>query len=201
MLNMDLDEATLVALAKGGDVDAFNRLVLAHQDSVYGFAYRMLGNGADADDATQEAFVAAFEHIASLRGTAFRAWVMRIARNKCYDILRRGARRREVSTDDDESQFAETLPSGDASPSDQVLSKEMRDAIQHCIGSLGDDQRAVVVLVDVMRYSYDQAAETVGTSIGTVKSRLSRGRRRVRDCLRSVPGLLPDSFVEDDGNA
>ena len=201
MLNMDLDEATLVALAKGGDVDAFNRLVLAHQDSVYGFAYRMLGNGADADDATQEAFVAAFEHIASLRGTAFRAWVMRIARNKCYDILRRSARRREVSTDDDESQFAETLPSGDASPSDQVLSKEMLDAIQHCIGRLGDDQRAVVVLVDVMRYSYDLAAETVGASVGTVKSRLSRGRRRVRDCLRNSPGLLPDSFVEDDGNA
>ena len=201
MLNIDSDEATLVALAKGGDVDAFNRLVLAHQDSVYGFAYRMLGNGADADDATQDAFVSAFEHIASLRGTAFRAWVMRIARNKCYDILRRGNRRREVSTDQDDSQLAETLPSGEASASEQAMSSEMRAAIERCIGRLGDDQRAVVVLVDVMHYSYEQVAETVGTSIGTVKSRLSRGRRRVRDCLRSVPGLLPASLMGDERNA
>ena len=201
MLNIDSDEATLVALAKGGDVDAFNRLVLTHQDSVYGFAYRMLGNGADADDATQDAFVSAFEHIASLRGTAFRAWVMRIARNKCYDILRRGKRRREVSTDQEDSQLAETLPSGEASASEQAMSSEMRAAIERCIGRLGDDQRAVVVLVDVMHYSYEQVAETVGTSIGTVKSRLSRGRRRVRDCLRSVPGLLPASLMGDERNA
>ena len=106
-----------------------------------------------------------------------------------------------MSTDDDESQLAETLPSNEASPSEQVMSLEMRDAIQHCIGGLGDDQRAVVVLVDVMHYSYEQVAETVGTNIGTVKSRLSRGRRRVRDCLRSVPGLLPASLMGDEGNA
>lgn len=197
---MESDEATLVAMAKGGDIDAFNRLVLAHQDSVYGFAFRMLGNGADADDATQDAFISAYEHIASLRGTVFRAWVMRIARNKCYDIMRRGARRRELSTDNDDSQLAETLRSSEASPAEQAMSAEMREAIQRCIGRLGEDQRAVVVLVDVMHHSYEEVAESVGTSIGTVKSRLSRGRRRVRDCLRSVPGLLPTSLMGDGGN-
>ena len=198
---MDSEDAKLVALAKGGDVDAFNRLVLAHQDAVYGFAFRMLGNGTDADDATQDAFVSAFEHIASLRGTAFRAWLMRITRNKCYDILRRGARRRELSTDDDDSQFAETVPSGEASPADHAISNEMRNAIQRCIGRLGEDQRAVVVLVDVMHYSYEEVAASVGTNIGTVKSRLSRGRRRVRDCLRSIPGLLPDRLMGDGDDA
>lgn len=200
MRNMESDEATLVAMAKGGDIDAFNRLVLAHQDSVYGFAFRMLGNGADADDATQDAFISAYEHIASLRGTAFRAWVMRIARNKCYDVMRRGARRRELSTDNDDSQLAETLRSSEASPAEQAMSAEMREAIQRCIGRLGEDQRAVVVLVDLMHHSYEEVAESVGTSIGTVKSRLSRGRRRVRDCLRSVPGLLPTSLMGDGGN-
>ena len=190
-MDAELSESVLLAMAKDGDVDAFNRLVLTHQDSVYGFSYRMLGNSADADDATQETFISAWQHIGALRGTAFKSWVMRIARNKCYDVMRKGARRREVTVDDDESHLADTLPSGDASPSDQVLSAEMREAIQRCVRRLGQDQRAVVVLVDVMHYSYDQAADAVGASIGTVKSRLNRGRGRVRDCLRGVPGLLP----------
>lgn len=193
------EEQRLVGLAKSGDIDAFNRLVAAHQDVVFGFTYRMLGRRADAEDATQEAFIAAWKHVRMMRGNAFRAWIIRIARNKCYDIIRRGARRPTVSVDDEDANLTETLVSEEPSPEDRALTSEMREAIQRCIGGLSADHRTVVVLVDVMHYTYEQTAETVGVKVGSVKSRLNRARRRLRECLRGLPGLLPSSMAGADG--
>lgn len=195
----EAEEQRLLGLAKTGDIDAFNRLVAAHQDVVYGFAYRMLGRRADAEDATQEAFISAWKHVRMMRGNAFRAWIIRITRNKCYDIIRRGARRPTVSVDDEDANLAESLVSEEPSPEDRALSSEMREAIQRCINGLSPDHRTIVVLIDVMHYSYEQAAETVGIKIGSVKSRLNRARHRLRDCLRGVPGLLPSNMVGTEG--
>jgi RNA polymerase sigma-70 factor (ECF subfamily) len=88
-----MDEAALIADARRGDVDAFNRLVLAHQTKVYNLAYRITGDGDSAADAAQEAFLAAYRNLRSYRGGSFRAWLLRIVTNACYDELRRRKRR------------------------------------------------------------------------------------------------------------
>lgn len=191
---MTEDEHALLALAKDGDADAFNRLVSAHQDAVYGFVLRLVRLDSVADDVTQEAFISAFRSIRSMRGANFRAWVMTVARNKAYDYFRKSGRRREISVDNDEQNFASRLVSKLPGPEGEALGAELRMAIERCIGRLGNDQKVAVLLIDVHGHSYEDASDIAGVSIGTVKSRLSRARRRVRDCLRQTPELLPMSM-------
>ena len=188
---MQSDEHLILAMARGGDVDAFNRLVSIHQDAVYGFSISLTRQHAVADDVTQETFISAFRSISRMRGDNVRAWLLRIARNKAYDYFRRQKRRRESSVDEDAAVFRERLASDNPSPADVAMNSELRDALEHCVGTLSDEHREVIVLVDVQGQSYDNASEVCGVNIGTVKSRLNRARRRVRDCLRSIPGLLP----------
>ena len=192
---MQSDEHLILAMARGGDVDAFNRLVSIHQDAVYGFSISLTRQHAVADDVTQETFISAFRSISRMRGDNVRAWLLRIARNKAYDYFRRQKRRRESSVDEDAAVFRERLASDNPSPADVAMNLELRDALEHCVGTLSDEHREVIVLVDVQGQSYDDASEVCGVNIGTVKSRLNRARRRVRDCLRGIPGLLPIGLV------
>ena len=192
---MQTPEHLILAMAKTGDVDAFNRLVAIHQDAVYGFSLSLTRQHALADDVTQETFISAFRSIAKMRGSNVRAWLLKIARNKAYDHFRRQSRRQESSVEDETTAFRERLPSDNPSPSDVAINSELRDAIEHCVGALSHEHREVVVLIDVQGGSYEDASSVTGVSIGTIKSRLNRARRRVRDCLRSIPGLLPDQLA------
>ena len=99
-----MDEAALIRAARSNDLDAFNRLVMAYQDLIYNQAYRMLGEGDSAADATQEAFISAYKNLRAYRGGSFRAWMLRIVTNVCYDELRRRQRRPTTSLEplDDE---------------------------------------------------------------------------------------------------
>lgn len=191
---MQTSEHLILAMAKTGDVDAFNRLVAMHQDAVYGFSLSLTRQPATADDVTQETFISAFRSISKMRGSNVRGWLLRIARNKAYDHFRRQSRRQESSVDDETSAFRERLPSDNPSPADVAMNSELRDALEHCVGALSHEHREVIVLIDVQGGSYDDASEVCGVNIGTVKSRLNRARRRVRDCLQSIPGLLPLSM-------
>ena len=188
---MQSDEHLILAMARGGDVDAFNRLVSIHQDAVYGFSISLTRQHAVADDVTQETFISAFRSISKMRGDNVRAWLLRIARNKAYDYFRRQKRSRESSVDEEDAVYKERLASDNPSPADVAMNSELRDALEHCVGALSHEHREVIVLIDVQGQSYDDASEVCGVNIGTVKSRLNRARRRVRDCLRSIPGLLP----------
>ena len=188
---MQPDEHLILAMARGGDVDAFNRLVAIHQDAVYGFSMSLTRQHALADDVTQETFISAFRSISKMRGDNVRGWLLRIARNKAYDYFRRQNRRRESSVDAEDAVFAERLTSDSPSPADVAMNFELRDAIEHCVGALSHEHREVIVLIDVQGSSYDDASEVCGVNVGTIKSRLNRARRRVRDCLRGFPGLLP----------
>ncbi len=192
---MQTPEHLILAMAKAGDVDAFNRLVALHQDAVYGFSLSLTRQHALADDVTQETFISAFRSIAKMRGSNFRAWLLRIARNKAYDHFRRQNRRQESSVDDEDSAFRERLRSDNPSPADVAINSELREALEHCVGALSHEHREVIVLIDVQGQSYDDASAVIGVGIGTIKSRLNRARHRVRDCLRSIPGLLPGQFA------
>ena len=194
-----MDEASLIAAAQQGRVDAFNDLVLAYQHQVYNLAYRILSDPAAAADATQETFISAYRHIAEFRGGSFKSYLLRIASNACYDELRRHKRRPATSFEDfgDGEMDEEANPvlvNGSAGPEERTERAEMARAIQACIETLPADQRVTLVLSDVQGLSYEEIAETTKVALGTVKSRLARARGKLRDCLRSHEELLPAGY-------
>jgi RNA polymerase sigma factor (sigma-70 family) len=180
--------------ARDGDLQAFNDLVFEYQGLVFNLCYRMLGNRQAAEDATQEAFLSAWRNIGRMRGETFRPWLLRIAANACTDELRRRGRRPSASLD---MAFEEGLPEpADPRPAPEAhaLSGELRQGIEAALQLLPEDQRLAVVLCDVQGLEYEEIARVMGTSLGTVKSRLSRGRARLREVLLSQPELIPEQF-------
>ncbi len=201
-----MDEPALIRDAKRGDLNAFNRLVLHYQDMLYNTAYRVLGDPALAADATQEAFILAFRKLKSYRGGSFKAWLLRIVTNACYDELRRQKRRpstplEPMTENDEEMQNPRWLADPSASPEEQVETFELEQAIQDCIENLPPDFRAVVVLTDIQGLDYKEAASVLKKPLGTIKSRLARARTRLRDCLQAVRELLPAAFRLEEGSA
>jgi RNA polymerase sigma-70 factor (ECF subfamily) len=183
----------LVAAAQRGDLAAYNALVLQFQDAVYSLAYRLMGDRDAAADAAQEAVIVAWRRLDSYRGGSFRAWLLKITSNHCYDEFRRRKRAPSVSleavTGDDDSFLP--IAADDETPEQAVQRTELQQAIQRCLMALPPDQRAVAVLSDVEGFDYQSIAEQVGAALGTVKSRLSRARAALRDCLREVLELSP----------
>ncbi|GAB4573927.1 MAG: sigma-70 family RNA polymerase sigma factor [Anaerolineae bacterium] len=193
-----MDEARLITQAQAGDIQAYNALVLAYQDRVYTAAYRIMGEEPAAADATQEAFIAAWRKIGTYRGGSFAGWLLRIVTNACYDELRRRKRRPAEGFDDlvDEDSLdpPPQLVSAEENPEDHALRMELSRGIEHCIRRLPEDQRVLVVLRDVEDLDYAAIAEATGLQLGTVKSRLSRARARLRDCLQTLGELLPARY-------
>lgn len=187
-----MDEIALIREARQGKVESFNALVLAYQTRVYNLAYRLMGETEPAADAAQEAFIAAYKNLHQFREGSFAAWLMRIATNVCYDELRRLKRRPTLSLDEPEDEIR--WVSAAESPESAAQRSELNRAIQSCLDDLPAEQRAVAVLCDVQGYDYQQIADITRASLGTVKSRLSRARQRLRDCLRAAEELLPDVY-------
>lgn len=197
MGNLPDDEAALIRAAQRGSLDAFNSLVLRYQDAVFTTAYRIMGETQIAADITQDAFITAYRQIATFRGGVFRAWLLRIAANRCYDELRRYKRRPTVSVESmggEESADAPDLPDPSETPEQIALSNELQRAIQDCISALGAEQRVVLVMSDIDGLDYESIATAVGVALGTVKSRLSRARAALRECLSGLGELLPVEF-------
>jgi RNA polymerase sigma-70 factor (ECF subfamily) len=192
-----MDENKLIHAARHGDIDAFNRLVLAYQDTAYTVAYRIIGEPDAAADATQEAFISAYYKLDQFQGERFKSWLLRIVTNACYDELRRRQRRPAASLDGLENVTFRPDPDLNPvpeSPEQHAQRRELNRAIQDCLDALPDDQRVVAVLVDVEDYAYQEIVAITGLPLGTVKSRLSRARARMRDCLRAVRELLPSEY-------
>ena len=198
-----MDEMETIARAQRGDLSAFNRLVLAYQNLAYNVAYRIMGDADAAADVCQEAFLSAFKHIRALRSSSFKSWLLRIVTNMCYDHLRHQRRRpahslEELTTSENTGENPEHfswMTYEGAGPEEQMMSHELADVLQSGIASLPADQRAIIVLSDVQGFTYQEIAEISGIPLGTVKSRLSRARAKLRDYLLAVhPELLPDKY-------
>jgi RNA polymerase sigma-70 factor (ECF subfamily) len=201
-----MDEQALVSDALRGDLDAFNRLVLAYQDLAFNVAYRMLADEDLAADAVQNAFISAYKNLRAYRGGSFKAWVMRMVTNGCYVELRRQKRRPTVSLepvnreDGEEMESAEWLRSDDPQPEVAFDTAELEHALQHCLENLPLEFRSVVVLVDVQGMEYEEVSQSVKVPLGTVKSRLARARLKLRECLQQFQELLPPQFRLDGGD-
>jgi RNA polymerase sigma-70 factor, ECF subfamily len=193
---MEIDEAAIIQQAQRGDVIAYNRLVLHYQSLVYNVVYRIMGEPQGAEDMTQEAFISAYQALNRFRGGNFKAWILRIATNACYDELRRHKRRPQSSLDEltEENESFSFLRSPEEGPEAQQQQLEMMQAIEHCLQGLPDEQRITAVLCDVEGYDYNEIAEITSASLGTVKSRLSRARSKLRNCLQGFMELLPVAY-------
>lgn len=204
-----MDEPALIDDAKRGDLDAFNHLVLAYQSLAYNVAYRIMGEGDSAADATQEAFISAFRHIKRFRGGSFRSWLLRIVTNACYDELRRRKRRPATSleamteySEGSDSDEPATLGTVSIGPESEAERGELNAAIQECINNLSPEFKVVVVLVDVQGYDYQEVSDVIDRPLGTVKSRLARARAKLRQCLQRFRELLPTSYrLEDEATS
>jgi RNA polymerase sigma-70 factor (ECF subfamily) len=200
---LPLDETNLIAAAQQGKMDAFIDLVLTYQHQVYNLAYRIMGDPASAADATQDAFIAAYQSLDRFRGGSFKSYVMRIVSNRCYDELRRRKRRpaasfEDVEVDEDANPM---LVNGGEGPEVYTERQEMAQVIQAGIETLPPDQRVTLVLSDVQEMDYQGIAEVMEVSLGTVKSRLARARSKLRDYLRANGELLPERYrLEDEGS-
>ncbi len=172
-----MDKAVL-ADSRRGDASAYDRLVAAYQDRVYQVAYRITGHREDAWDAAQEAFVRAFRGLRAFRGEAsLSTWITRIAVNTALDVVRRRPPRALSAADG-------ALAAPDVT--DEVLRRDQQRRVQQAITALPADQRAAVILRDVQGLSYDEIAELLRVPIGTVRSRLSRGRDTLRVALADL---------------
>lgn len=198
-------EVELIQAAQKGDLDAFNRLVISYQGLAFNVAYRLLGEEAAAEDATQEAFLSAYRSLRSFHGGSFKAWLLRIVTNGSYDELRRRQRRPQVPLEPDPRDGEDApdpawLADPGESPAEFAERLELNAAIQRCLNQLEEEFRAAVVLVDVQGMEYGEVAEILKRPLGTVKSRLARARSRMQECLQGFAELLPESFrLNDEG--
>jgi RNA polymerase sigma-70 factor (ECF subfamily) len=177
------DEAAVVARAMAGDRSAFTQLMEHYQSACYGLAWRLLGDADQAADATQDAFIHAYGAIAKFRGGLFRSWMLRITANASYDILRRSQRRPTTTLPDPEEGEAELPDIAAPDPLAETARSELYLHLEVALRRLPEDQRTAVVLCDVYGMDYNEVAATTDSALGTVKSRIHRGRLRLRELL------------------
>lgn len=180
-------EKILLRQSKAGDIASFERLIERHQQIAFNIAYRMTGNEEDAKDMAQEAFIKVYKSIGSFREDAsFSTWLYRIVVNTCKDELRKH-RLKVVSLDQpidaDESSIRIEIPDLSQAPETIMEQKSLQEALQLALGSLPEQNRVAVVMRDVQGFSYEDIALCINVPVGTVKSRINRGRSMLRDYL------------------
>ena len=199
-------ERTLIARGQEGDRAAFNALVEKYQSAAYALALRMLGDPDTAADVTQEAFFSAYRALATFHGSSFRAWLLRIVSNGCYDVFRARGRQPVTSLEallehDDSSSSDSRLPTTMVDPSwspeETALRGETISTIEAALLLLPPDQRMAVVLCDIQGMAYEEVARIMETPLGTVKSRIARARAQLRTLLTRGGELSPPIQRQD----
>jgi RNA polymerase sigma-70 factor, ECF subfamily len=198
------DEDVFVRLASNGDLNAFNQLVLIYQHMIYNHACAILGDPASAEDVTQETFIKAFQKLSGFRGGTFRSWLMKIATNSAYDMLRRSQRRPTQplypeDDNDDEMESPAWLADPSASVEERAERNEEARYIYKVLDELPEVYRSVLTLIDLYEFDYIEAAQSLQVPIGTVKSRLARARLQMQAKLRETHyAILPMPHVVRD---
>ena len=192
----------LLVQDSSGKTSCYNCIIETYQTQAYNLARRMLDDWALAEDAVQESLVSGYRAYPKFRGDNLSSWLMRIVANTCRDMLRSRRARPTVPLDPtlvNEQEQGRTLsaldlPSTMESPQEHAERGALNRAIQDCLNSLPQEHRLAEVLVDVQGMSYEEASVAMNCNLGTVKSRVSRGRRGLRDCLQKAGELLPSRF-------
>jgi len=187
------DDLELIRRYLAGDVAAFNELMAAHEDRVFGICLRMLRDRDAALDAVQETFLTVFRKADRFKGdSAFSTWIYRVAVNTCYDQLRRTKRQSAAPLPEDHDPV-------DPRSADPLISAELRPDIEAALEKLPPEYRAAVVLVDLNGLALETAGEILGVPTGTVKSRVFRGRRQLAESLGNLAS--PSKHQRDEHHA
>ena len=190
---MEKQEQQWVEAARQGDQSAFEQLVRLYEKRVLALTTRMCKNPADAEEAAQEAFLSAWQGLPFFRGDAsFSTWLYRLASNACVDLLRREGRRQSAagpSLNDEEVQLE--VPDTAPSPQEQAERSELRQQIEAGLQALTPDRRQVLLLREMHQLSYDEISQVLDVDVGTVKSRINRGRKQLRNFLLSSGNFSP----------
>ena len=196
------DEEKLVRKAQKGDVEAFEKIISDYRSLVFNVSYRFSGNAEDAADMSQEIFIKLFKNINSFRfQSKLSTWIYKIATNTCLDIVKKKKRDLAAFSLDSvmEEEDGKSISSevADSAPTPDVVAErnEMKNAVNRAISMLPDDYRIAIILRDIQGLSYDDIAEVVDCSVGTVKSRISRGRKNLREILLKDRELFDNFFV------
>jgi RNA polymerase sigma-70 factor (ECF subfamily) len=180
----------LLERARSGDLDAFNDLVTCYQDHLYSLVVRMVPDRDQAADAVQEAFFSAYRNLASFRGGSVRSWLSRICVNAAMDAQRAKKRRPVQPYPELEDEAWQPRAGDDADPVRLVLTEERSQVLNGALARITPDQRMAIVLFDVEGYDYAEIAEMTSVSLGTVKSRIHRGRLALRGLLEDRMDLF-----------
>ena len=192
-------EEKWIAAARAGDQGAFGELVRLYEKRVLALTQRMCRNPEDAAEAAQEAFFAAWQGLKSFRGdSSFSTWLYRLASNACVDLLRREGKRRAVVSLDDEDLNLD-IPASLPSPQEEAERRELREQIESGLRALPPEYRAVLVLREMQQLRYDEIGEVLGLDIGTVKSRISRGRKKLQSFLLERGNFSPPPPSKETG--
>jgi RNA polymerase sigma-70 factor (ECF subfamily) len=187
--SVETPEGELIERSVRGDLVAFNQIVERYQSSVLMHSTGLLRDAALAEDVTQETFVKAWRNISTFRGDSLRSWLMRIATNGCLDVLRQRNRRATDSLDAQvfEPRATWSSQTHDFSPEEQSEQAELAGRLDRALARLPEDQRIALLLSEVLGYDYHEIATLTESAIGTVKSRISRARTRLRSELLADP--------------
>lgn len=195
----EFQEGKWLSAAREGDQAAFEELVRLYEKRVLALTRRMCKNPEDAAEAAQEAFLAAWQGLKNFRGdSSFSTWLYRLASNACVDLLRReGKRQAAVSLDDEDLNL--DVPSPMPSPQEEAERRELRERIEEGLQTLPPEYRAVLVLREMQQLRYDEIAQALSLDVGTVKSRISRGRRKLRGFLLERGNFFPPPPSKETG--
>ena len=185
-------DRALVERALAGELDAFNELVLHYQDYLFAICVRVVNDREAANDAVQEAFFSAYRNLGRFRGDSFRSWLTRIALNAATDVLRRRKRRPADPFPEWEDEAWQPPAPESEGPERVALRRNRSRVLAAALQQITDDQRMAIVLYDVEGYDYQEIADMTGVSLGTVKSRIHRGRLALRELLVDQMELLRD---------
>ena len=186
-----MNELLLISRARGGDREAFGALVEQYRDNVYRLAYRMCGNAYDADEAAQEAFVAAWRALPNFRGDAkFSTWLYRLTTNAAIDVMRREKRHQTVG----DGEMVDLADDAD-SPQETVERTEQQEAVQKALSTLSEEYREVLLLRYMEELDYAEIAEVLQLPSGTVKSRINRAKAALKTALLKSGNIFGGSSV------
>ncbi len=183
-----MNEQELVKKSQNGDADSFSALILPYEQKLMHHAYRMLSNKTEAEDAVQEALLKAWRRLDTYQGTAaFPTWLYTILHHVCLDMLRKKKREKPVvpliQEGENEEEFSLSIPDTAPGPDEQYHQKAMLSAVAAAIDTLSDEHKTVIILRDIDGLEYDEIAKITNTSLGTVKSRISRARIAMKKIL------------------
>jgi len=183
---VDKREKELITRAKTGDEASFEKLIESCKTKAYNIAWRYMRNEQDALDALQESFIKVFRHLGKFKGeSSFDTWVYRIVVNTCNDMLRKNNNLKAVTTvfANDEEEAVVRLPDTGPTPWEVLEQKEKSQFILDCLEILQPDQKEIIILRDIHGFSYQELTEVLECSIGTVKSRINRARKRLKQII------------------